>query len=291
MRAWSIAILVFVCGCQPQSSVGVEKNNSATLMTHRVQPARRIVSLAPGITEMLYAIDAQQWLVATVEYSDFPEAAKQIPRVGDAFRIDLERLLAFKPDLVLVWSSGTPYSVVSQIKALGLRVESIDANRLGDVSNSLRRLGELTGQQSVAEQQAHAFDESIDELRMHYQQRPSQDVFIEISRQPLYTVSGSHVISDVVTLCGGRNVFATLSQLAPVVSLEAVLKTNPDMILFVGDELAAVQQDWQQWQHMKAVKKKSIYAVSADTTTRAAPRLLAGARDICLKIEQARSKS
>jgi iron complex transport system substrate-binding protein len=250
--------------------------------------ARRIVSLTPGITELIYAVGAEQWLVATVEHADYPEAAKQLPRVGDAFRVDMEKLLSLKPDLVLVWTSGTPATTVEQIKALGLRVESIEAQRLNEVSASLLRIGELTGMQVNAQQSARHFLQGIAELQRRYKHRQPLSVFLEVNRRPLYTVNGQHVLSEVLTLCGGRNVFAALNQLAPVVSVEAVLKADPEVILSTDGTVQQLQADWQTWRQLRAVQNQHMYAVSPDTTTRATPRLLAGATEICQMLDVAR---
>lgn len=254
----------------------------------RVSPARRIVSLAPGLTELIYAVGAEQSLVATVEYADYPQAAKQIPRVGDAFRVDMEKLLALKPDLVLVWTTGTPVTTVEQIKSLGLRVESIEVQHLSEVGAALTHIGELTGHQAQAQQAAQAFAQGVQDLRARYAQRPLLRVFVEVNRQPLYTVSGRHIISEVLGLCGGQNVFADLNQLAPVVGVESVINTNPDVILSTDGTVQQVRQDWQLWSQVKAVKQNHIYVVSPDTTTRATPRLLQGAQAVCDALEQAR---
>ncbi len=254
----------------------------------RVLPAQRIVSLTPGLTELMYAVGAGQSLLATVEYADYPEAARQIPRIGDAFRVDMEKLLALKPDLVLAWTSGTPVTTVEQIRSLGLRVESIEVQHLSEVGAALVRIGELTGRQVQAQQAADNFSQGVQVLRTQYAQRPTLRVFVEVNRQPLYTVNGRHVISEMLGLCGGQNVFADLSQLAPVVGVEAVLAANPDVILSTDGSPQQVQEDWRAWPQVRAVKQNHIYVVSPDTTTRATPRLLQGAQAVCDALEQAR---
>ncbi|MGC3979787.1 MAG: cobalamin-binding protein [Steroidobacteraceae bacterium] len=250
--------------------------------------AQRIVSLAPGLTELIYAVGAESNLLATVEWSDYPEAAKQVPRIGDAFRVDLEKLLALKPDLVLAWTSGTPATTVASIKALGLRVESIDAEHLADIGGSLLRVGELTGKTAQAQQAAQQFEQGIEQLRAQYAGVRQLSTFIEVNRQPLYTVNGRHVLSEAVNLCGGSNVFADLNQLAPVIGVEAVLKADPEVILSTDGTLAENQKDWQSWPQLRA-SKQHVYAVSPDTTTRATPRLLQGAQEICAALQQART--
>jgi len=292
MKQCMNAALLLCCaflllGCQrhtepPTAAESIKKT--------RMAPARRIVTLTPGLTELIYAVGAQQWLLATVEYSDYPQAAQNIPRIGDAFHVDMEKLLALRPDLVLVWTSGTPASTVEQIRALGLRVESIDVRHLSEISTSLLRIGELTGMQANAQQVAQAFERGMQALRSRYADRATLRVFVEVSRQPLYTVNGWHVLSEVLHSCGGENVFADLDQLAPVVGVEAVLKTDPDVILSTEGTLPEVWQDWQAWPQLRAVKQKRLVVVSPDATTRATPRLLQGAQDICHALDRARAR-
>ncbi len=292
MRVWLLVIVMMLCGCGQHRSVQssaatshIQQNAVAEMAT---VPARRIVSLAPGITELIYAVGAEPFLVATVEYSDYPAEAKKIPRVGDAFRIDMEKLLALKPDLVLAWGSGTAATTIEQIKSLGVRVESLDVKHISEVSKSLIKIGQMTGLQRNGTQAADIFDREMSALRGLYQDRSPIDVFVEVNARPLYTVNGQHILSEVLTLCGGRNVFADLNQLAPIVGTEAVLKANPDVILSADDKLEQLQQDWQQWPQIKAVKKRHLYVVSPDTTTRATPRLLQGAKEVCQALDKAR---
>ncbi len=175
----------------------------------------RIVSLAPSLTEIAYAAGAGPALVGTVEYSDYPAAARALPRVGDGWSVDAERVLALRPDVVLAWSSGTPQATIERLEAVGLRVVSVPTYRLADVPAALRQLGALAGTPQQAEAAAMGFEAGIRRLRERYAGARSVTVFIQIDDQPLYTVGGRHVISEVVELCGGRNVFADLPQVAP----------------------------------------------------------------------------
>lgn len=273
-------LLILLAGCRQQNALPQQEPVAAT--------AHRIVSLTPGLTELVYAVGAEGSLIATVEYADYPAAAKQIPRIGDAFRVDMEKLLALKPDLVLVWTSGTPATVVEQIKLLGLRVESIEVQHLSEVSASLLRVGELTGRSAQAQQAARQFEQGIAQLRAQHAGSSLLRTFITVNRQPLYTVNGQHVLSEVLSLCGGVNVFGALNQLAPVIGVEAVLKADPEVILSTDGNLQQVRQDWRSWPQVHAVKENHVYVVSPDTTTRATPRLLQGAQEICGVLETAR---
>ncbi len=260
----------------------------ATAAWPAAQP--RIISLAPNLTELAYAAGAGGTLVGTVEYSDYPDAARALPRVGDAWRVDPERVLALKPDLVLAWPSGTPVDTITRLESLGLRVVSIPTYRLADVATALRTIGRIAGTSAVAEASATAFDASVRRLRADHAGAPVVSVFIEIDDEPLFTVNGRHVISEIVELCGGRNVFAELPQLAPPVSLEAVLARDPQVILSTDDTIADPLALWRRWNRISAVRDGTIYSMSSDTLTRATPRLADGAREVCAALDDARAK-
>jgi iron complex transport system substrate-binding protein len=251
----------------------------------------RIVSLAPNLTELAYAAGAGSTLVGTVEYSDYPEAARALPRVGDAWRVDPERVLQLRPDLVLAWSSGTPGDTVARLESLGLRVVSIPTYRLADVGAALRTIGKIAGTAAIADAAAATFDAGIGRLRAAHATAPILDVFIEIDDEPLFTVNGRHVISEVVQLCGGRNVFADLPQLAPPVALEAVIARDPQVILSTDDTIADPRALWRRWTRVAAVRDGTIYSMPSDTLTRATPRLAEGAREVCAALDDARSKA
>jgi iron complex transport system substrate-binding protein len=250
----------------------------------------RIVSLAPNLTELAYAAGAGSTLVGTVEYSDYPAAARALPRVGDAWRVDPERVLELRPDLVLAWSSGTPGGTVARLESLGLRVVSIPTYRLADVGAALRTIGKIAGSAAVADAAAATFDAGIGRLRAAHATVPTLDVFIEIDDEPLFTVNGKHVISEVVQLCGGRNVFADLPQLAPPVALEAVIARDPQVILSTDDTIADPTALWRRWTRVAAVRDGTIYSMPSDTLTRATPRLADGAREVCAALDDARKK-
>jgi iron complex transport system substrate-binding protein len=250
----------------------------------------RIVSLAPSLTELAYAAGAGGALVGTVEYSDYPDAARSLPRVGDAWRVDPERVLALRPDLVLAWESGTPAATVSRLESLGLHVVWIPTYRLSDVPAALRTIGRMAGSASSAEVVAARFEYAIGRLRAAHAQVVPVRVFIEIDDEPLYTVNGHHIISEVVDLCGGRNVFAGLPQLAPPVALEAVLERDPQVILTTDDTIADPGALWRRWKDLTAVARGTIYSMPSDTLTRATPRLAEGAGEVCRALDDARTR-
>jgi iron complex transport system substrate-binding protein len=274
-RAW--AAILFGCGI--------------TLLAAAAVPhPPRILSLAPNLTEIAYAAGAGGLLVGTVDYSDYPAAAQRVPRVGDAWRVDTERVLALRPDVVLAWATGTPQATVSQLRRLGLNVVEVQTQRLADIPVALRRVGQLAGTGTIAGEAAREFDARVAGQRALYANRAPVTAFIQIDDDPLYTVNGRHVISEIVELCGGRNVFDDLPQLAPAISAEAVLAADPQLILTTDDTITDPLAQWQRWPRLQAVAAGTVYALPSDLVTRASPRLAEGVAVTCAAIERARQR-
>jgi iron complex transport system substrate-binding protein len=192
--------------------------------------------------------------------------------------------------VVFTWASGTPDDVVARLKSLGLAQREIATFRLADVPAALRTIGALAGTQEVAEAAAGEFEREIAALTRAYAGSPRIRVFIQLDDQPVYTVNGRHIISEVVELCGGRNVFAALPQLAPPVSLEAVIATDPEAIVSTDDTIADPMAMWRRWDAVRAVRAGAVYSLPADTMARATPRLVAGTRATCAALDDARRR-
>lgn len=253
-------------------------------------PGRRILSLAPNLTELTFSAGAGERIVGTVEYSNYPEAARAIPRIGDAFRIDLERAVALRPDIVLAWDSGTPLPTIGQLRKLHLRVVSIQTHDIDDIPAAVRTIGELAGTTVVAEEAAARFERDMASLRLRYRDRSSVSVFLQINEQPLYTVNGKHLMSEIVALCGGRNVFAELGELAPVIGIEAVIAANPQVIINTDYAGAEAVAQWHRWRHIEAVRSGNVYSLPSDDIARATLRLVDGAHEICRTLDKARAR-
>jgi iron complex transport system substrate-binding protein len=256
------------------------------------QPAQRIVSLAPHITELLFAVGAGAAVVGTSEFSDYPEGARTIPRVGGGGGLDLEAILALQPDLVIAWESGNPAGQARRLQQLGLPVFFSEPGHLEGIISSLERFGQLTGRQKEAGVQARTFADRLDELRRRYSGRDEISVYFQIWERPLMTVNGRHIVSDVIRLCGGRNVFADLPVLAPQIDSEAVLAANPDVIV-AGDaagEPAASLVAWERWPELKAVRQGHLYTIQRELLVRPTPRLLEGAEQLCRLLEGVREQ-
>ena len=255
-------------------------------------PAKRIVTLAPHATEMLYAAGAGERLVGTVDYSDYPPAAQKVPRVGSYDRFDLEAISALKPDLVIAWESGNPAAPVEKMRALGLTVYASQPNRLEDIAGQLERFGQLAGSEAQAREAAEHFRQRLAKLRRDNADKPPVRVFYQIWKAPLMTVGGPQIISSAIQICGGENVFGQLGQMAPTVSVEAVLAADPEAIVAtgMGDARPEWLDDWNKWTRMTAVKRGNLFHINPDLLQRHTPRILDGAAQLCADLDVARSR-
>ena len=253
--------------------------------------AQRIVALAPSITELVFAAGGGGKLVGVPRFSDFPPAAATIAQIGDASRIDLERVLSLRPDLIVAWRSGNHAADFERLEQLGFAVYAAEPDTLAAIPRLLRTLGLLAGSAAVAEQAAAGFEREIAELGTRYGGRRAVRVFYEIWHQPLMTVNGRHMISDVIRLCGGANVFSAVPLLTPVISLESVIAAAPDAVLggssaTTPDEFAA---PWTRANGYAGLRNVRAIYIDPDHIQRQTPRILLGAQAVCKGLEAVRS--
>lgn len=253
------------------------------------QPAQRIVSLAPHLTEQLFAIGAGDRIVATTEFADFPLAARDLPRVGRAHSVDLERVAAARPDLIVIWGSGFPPAIREALRRLGVPLYVDEPSRLDGIAESMLRLGRLT-EAPRAQTAAAQYRESIAQLRARYADRREVSVFYEVWPQPLMTLGGRHVLSEALRVCGARNVFESLAPIAPQVSAEAVLAADPQAI--VTAEPGGVDRGslalWRQFKGQRAVAGGHLLTIDADKINRHTPRLAEELAVLCARIDSVR---
>ena len=243
-------------------------------------PAQRLITLAPHLAELVYAVGAGDRLLATVAYSDYPAAAAELPRIGDAFRFDLERMLTLQPDLVLAWDSGTPESAIKAMEDLGMPVWRVRINSFEAMAQVLEQLAAATGQHGTTA--AAQVRQRRDGLRARYGNQRPLSYFYQIGARPLYTVNGAHLISQGLAICGGVNVFADLPTLAPQLAPEAVLQADPELLLAgsSGPERDPLAQ-WRSWPQLQAVKHDALLTLPADLMNRATPRMLDAVEEAC----------
>jgi iron complex transport system substrate-binding protein len=249
---------------------------------------RRIVSIAPGATEMLFAAGAGDRVIATVEFSDEPAAAKSVPRIGDANAIDMERVVALRPDVVVVWEGGSNPAQLSQLERLKVPLYRHKVEKLADIPVALRRLGKLTGTEDIAKKAAADVEARLANLRQLYARTANPTVLLEVWNRPIYTVGGSHMMTDSLRLCGARNVFADLKEQGPSVDMEAVIGRDPAIIVAVAPPGTADEwlNEWRRFATMKAVKNGRLIAFEDVRLSRLGPSALAGTEALCKAINK-----
>jgi len=255
------------------------------------QPAERIISLAPSLTELLYVAGAGDKLVGVVEYSDYPEEALSLPLIGRFDRFDIERILELKPDLVVAWLTGNPRSTIEGLERLGLTVYVAEPKFLDSIPNQLEKLGQLAGTEGQASEAIDAYAEKLTSLVNRYSATAPVRVFYQVWDRPLMTAGGAELTNDLIELCGGINIFGELTALAPKVNLEAVVLRDPELIVASGiDERRPAWLDtWDEWPSMTAVANRQVVFIDPDLTQRHSPRVLQGAEILCQQIAAARA--
>ncbi len=255
------------------------------------QPAERIISLAPSLTELLYVAGAGDKLVGVVEYSDYPEEALSLPLIGRFDRFDIERILELKPDLVVAWLTGNPRSTIEGLERLGLTVYVAEPKFLDSIPNQLEKLGQLAGTEGQASEAINAYAEKLTSLVNRYSATAPVRVFYQVWDRPLMTAGGAELTNDLIELCGGINIFGELTALAPKVNLEAVVLRDPELIVASGiDERRPAWLDtWDEWPSMTAVANRQVVFIDPDLTQRHSPRVLQGAEILCQQIAAARA--
>ncbi len=285
-----LALILCVASGMAGAEVLVTDDTGATVRL--AQPAQRIVTLAPNLVETLFAAGAGGKLVGTVEFSNYPEAARKVPLVGSYSRLDLEAVAALKPDLVIAWHSGNAPAHIDKLRALGLPIYFSQPDRIEDVAAEIERFGILAGTSKIGNAAAQQFRERLAGLKKTYSTRPPVRTFYEIWQQPLATVGKNQIISSVIRLCGGENVFEKLDSLAPIVTVEAVIAANPEAIVAsgMGESRPEWLDDWKRWTSITAVARSNLFFVLPDLIQRHTPRLLDGAERLCQHLETARSR-
>jgi iron complex transport system substrate-binding protein len=262
------------------------------------RPASRVVTLAPSLAELVFAAGGGEAIVGTTSLSDHPPAARAIARIGDASRLDVERIVALEPDLVIVWRSGNTSRELEQLEATGLRLFRIEPQRLADVPRAIERLGALLGREAAANAAAESLRQRLAVLRDSHAAAAPVRVFYQVWSNPLMTINRQQLVSDVIDLCGGRNVFAALRPLVPLVSNESVVAADPEAI-FSADELGRsedLRRDvdapafaaWRRHPGVAAVRGGWLYTLNGDAISRQGPRIVDGAEAVCRALDEVR---
>ena len=288
IRGCSLLLLAL----SPAAHAGIEVVDDAGDHLALPAPAQRIVSLSPGATEMLFAAGAGAQLIATVAYADQPEAARQVPRIGDSSAIDMERLLVLKPQVVVYWPGGNNAAQIAQIRHLGFALYAQQVDRLGDLPDSLRRLGRLAGTAGIASARATQIAAQIAALRARYAGRTPVRTLLETWNAPLYTIGGRQLMSDALSVCGAVNVFGDVPQRSPAVQVEAVIARDPDLIIVAAPPGDGPQwlQAWRSFPGLKAVRAGHLLDFKDQALSRLGPSVVEATAALCSAIDAVRAQ-
>jgi iron complex transport system substrate-binding protein len=253
-------------------------------------PAQRVVSLAPHLTENLFAVGAGEQVVGTTSFSDHPEAAAEIPRVGSYKRADMERIVAMQPDLVVAWASGNDRAQIERMIELGLTVYISEPRDFEGIATTLERLGQLTGHPDTGEEAATELREGSRALAERYRDAAPVTVFYQVWERPLMTINDEHLINEAISICGGDNVFGDLERLVPRIDRESVLKADPEAIAAggMGEDRQDWLEAWREWPELQAVREENLFFIPPSLLQRHTPRVLQGTSQLCKQLDSVR---
>lgn len=291
MQVFKFILLIAGLGLAHSTYAEIKLQDDSGQWLQLQQAPQRIISLSPHITELLFAAGAGQKIVGASEYSDYPEAARRIPRIGGAL-LDLEAIAALRPDVIVAWADGNPPAQLQRLKQLSVPIYLSSQKRLDDIPLTLERLGQLAATSATAQTAAAQFRQELARLRKTYTGHSKVRVFYQVWDAPLLTINGRHIISDALATCGGVNIFAKLPALTPNISLENVLQADPDAIVSSSQDSQepARLKAWRRWQQLSAVRNQHLFFVNADEIDRPAPRMLLGVAQLCGLLDQVRAK-
>jgi iron complex transport system substrate-binding protein len=285
-----LALGLLLCALASRAEISVKDDGGRTVQL--ASPAQRVISLAPHLTEMAFAVGAGSAVKAVIRYSDYPPAAGRLPVIGDAFALDFEAIARLKPDLVLVWSSGLNERHRARLRALGLPLFESEIRHAAAIPDTLRRLGALLGHGDEGKAAAEGFERGWQALRARHAGKPPVRVFWQLWQEPLMTINREHLISDAIGVCAGVNVFGALPLLTPTISWEAAVLADPQLIASSGRS-ADSETDfarWRRFSQVSAVRQNHFAHIDGDLIGRMGPRFVHGVAALCDAIDRARGK-
>lgn len=250
---------------------------------------KRIISLAPHITELLYAIGAGGQVVGVSAYSDYPPAAADLPEVANYAGVNFEAILALNPDLVIAWKTGNVAADISRLQQFGIKVAFSDPLLISDIATELRALGQLTGHSEQAETAARRFEQQLAELRQTYKTKTRLPVFFSMGTAPLSSVANQAWPAQAIRLCAADNIIADSKGDYPQPGIEQVLQAQPAVIIqATAGGKPADTRFWQAYPVIPAVTLNQFITVDADLLYRTSPRNLQGIKQLCQGLDRFR---
>jgi len=269
----------FLSANEAIADADVSVEDDAGFQVSLARPAQRIISLSPHLTEILFELGAGDLIVGTVSFSDYPIAARSIPRIGDAFSVNVESVVELAPDLIVAWQTGGANRALKKLRSLGYPIYINEAPSLESIASTVRQLARLLGDEIKGEQLAEAFLARLAQLR---QAKSSELVFFQISDENLYTVNSTHLIGQALALCGGANIFADVSTQVPLVSQESVLSANPKIIFYTLNPGENPGHWAERWATM--LSETRLIPIDPNLISRPSLRMLDGVELICSSI-------
>ncbi len=285
----ALALLAAATGTARAGSAPPAVRDDSGALVRLAAPARRIVALSPQLVELCFAAGAGARLIATVRGADHPPAARRLPRLGDAYALNLEALALLRPDLILAWRSGTPQRQIDALQRLGVPVYWSETRELRDIAGTVLRIGDLAGTQAAAGAWAHAYLLRLAALRRSARGQAPVRVFYQVWPAPLMTVGSLQLIDHAIRLCGGVNVFGALRATAPSVSREAVLARDPQLIVAATRQADALRA-WRAFSQISAVRHQRLVLLDPDELPGMGSRVLDGVQQLCQAIAQTRAQ-
>lgn len=284
--------LFFSIACFNKVNAAITVLDDAQRKVSLEKPAKRIISLAPHTTELIFAAGAGHLLVGVSEYSDYPEEAKKIASIGNIFALDLERILALKPDLVVIWGTGNAKQLAKKLRDNHLNVFESEPTSFEMIATSIENLAILSGTEVQGKIVSDRFRQRLNLLQKTYALKENQQalsVFFQIARSPLMTINKKHMISSIIKLCGGKNIFNDLHELSSTITVESVIAANPDVIM-TSEQASQVSFDtWKKIPQLSAIKLNNLLTVNGNHIYRAGPRILDATEEMCQKMAVARN--
>jgi len=290
LRRWvAVAIVLPQLMIVPTHAAPISVRDDAGQVITLPAPARRVVALSPHLAEMAFAAGGGNRLVGVMRYSDFPPEVTRLPLIGDAFAINLEAVVALKPDLLLVWNSGLQPRQQQRLKTLGIPIYTNETTTVDGIVDSLRRLGRLFGTETVAEAAALRAEQDWATLRARHARRAPVRVFYQLWHEPLMTVNQGHLIDQAIRACGGVNTFANAPGLTPTVSWEAAVASDPQVVITsAATDEPAFLEPWSRFPRVEAVRHRRLKVIDGHKLARMTPRFIEAAADLCAAIDVAR---
>jgi iron complex transport system substrate-binding protein len=251
-------------------------------------PPRRIVSVAPNVTEILFALGLGGRLVGVTTYCEYPPEALKIEKIGGYINPSLERIVALRPDLVVGIAEGDLRTFVDKLTALKIPVYIANPRTALDVLISIRKIGEVAFAPEPAREIVRSMEEKIQSIRDKVQGRPRPRVLHILDFNPLISAGKGTFVDDLIRLAGGRNVAETAAGKYPRFSMEEVLVQDPEVILLSSmksrDPLVKQRRWWERWKTISAVKHGRIFVLDSDLIHRPSPRMGEGLEQVARAI-------